>query len=109
MPEGAQSQDRRATQDVDRDHNQPQRGKRIPDDQFRAHFGRQHSFHIRREEVVNTSRPVVVYGGYSFALVEPWPVDWGFDDNVYIDFVDDGYYLFDRFHPGVRIAVFIAG
>lgn len=92
-------------QDMARNGN---RGKHIPDDKFRQHFGRQHTFHVQRTQIVNVSQPVVVYGGYNFQLVDAWPVGWGYDDDCYIDYVDDGYYLFDVMHPGVRIAVFVA-
>ena len=108
QPAASRPQEQRP-QEMNRGHeqHQAQRGKRIPDDKFRASFGRQHTFHVQRTQVVNTSQPVVVYGGYSFELVEAWPVDWGFDDDVYIDYVDDGYFLFDPLHPGIRIAVFV--
>lgn len=82
-------------------------GRHIPDDKFRAHFGRQHTFHVHRTEVINVSQPVVVFGGYSFELVDAWPSDWDFDDDCYIDYVDGDYFLFDTFHPGIRIAVFV--
>ena len=58
---------------------------------------------------MNVSQPVVVYGGYSFQLVDAWPSDWSYDDDCYIDDVDGEYFLFDAFHPGVRIAVFVIG
>jgi hypothetical protein len=98
-------------QGMGRDQNHPaaERGRHIPDDQFRTHFGREHRFHVKRDRVVNVSQPVVVYGGYSFELVDPWPADWSYDDDCYIDYVDDGYYLFDVMHPGMRIAVFVIG
>ena len=70
-------------------------------------FGREHHFHVDRTRVVNVSQPVVVYGGYSFQLVDAWPAEWSYDDDCYIDYVDDGYYLFDVRHPGIRIAVFV--
>ena len=56
---------------------------------------------------MNVSQPIVVYGGYQFQLVDAWPADWSYDDDCYIDYVDDGYYLFDVMHPGMRIAVFV--
>jgi hypothetical protein len=101
----------RAVQGNDRDRNQNagNRGRRIPDDQFRTHFGREHHFHVQREQIVNVSQPVVVYGGYSWQLAEPWPSDWSYDDDCYIDEVDGEYFLFDLLHPGMRIAVFITG
>jgi hypothetical protein len=102
--------DHRAVQGNDRDRNQNagNRGRRIPDDQFRTHFGREHHFHVQRDRVVNVSQPVVVYGGYSWQLAEPWPSDWSYDDDCYIDDVDGEYFMFDALHPGIRIAVFIA-
>jgi hypothetical protein len=102
--------DHRAAQGNDRERNEHagNRGRRIPDDQFRTHFGREHHFHVQRERVVNVSQPVVVYGGYSWQLAEPWPSDWSYDDDCYIDDVDGEYFMFDDLHPGIRIAVFIA-
>jgi type IV secretory pathway VirB10-like protein len=102
--------DHRAAQGNDRERNEHagNRGRRIPDDQFRTHFGREHHFHVQREQVVNVSQPVVVYGGYSWQLAEPWPSDWSYDDDCYIDEVDGEYFLYDVFHPGIRIVVFVA-
>lgn len=96
-------------QDNGREQNHGDRGRRIPDDQFRAHFGREHHFHVQRDQIVNVSQPIVVYGGYSWQLAEPWPSDWSYDDDCYIDEVDGEYFLFDVLHPGIRIAVFLAG
>jgi hypothetical protein len=111
QPEAARPEEQRPTSEMNRGNEQRraqgQRGKRIPDDKFGASFGRQHAFHVRREQFVNNPQPVVVYGGSSFQLVDAWPVDWGFDDDVYVDYVDDGYYLFDPLHPGIRIAVIV--
>lgn len=100
--------DHRAAQRNGRNERAGNRGRRIPDDQFRTHFGREHHFHVQREQIVNVSQPVVVYGGYSWQLVEPWPSDWSYEDDCYIDEVDGEYFLFDVLHPGIRIAVFIA-
>jgi hypothetical protein len=51
------------------------------------------------------------YGGYWVQLVDPWPEywapDWYYTDDVYIDYWNDGYYLFDPRYPGVPIAVMI--
>jgi DNA mismatch repair ATPase MutL len=77
-------------------------GGRIPDDRFHAHFGREHHFHVGHPQIVE-GRPHFEYGGYSFIIVQAWPGDWGYDDDVYI--VDDGgvYYLCDVAHPGVQL------
>ena len=75
---------------------------RIPDDRFRQHFGREHHFHVGHPQIVE-GRPHFEYGGYSFIIVQAWPADWGYDDDVYI--VDDGgvYYLCDVAYPGVQL------
>ena len=57
-----------------------------------------------RPSVVN-GQPTFQYGGYSFVLVDPWPVGWAYSDDCYIDYVDGEYFLFDLVHPGVRIAL----
>ncbi len=104
--------DNRRAQDMNRDHNQHRagdHGRRIPDDQFRSHFGRQHTFHVERQQIVNVSQPVVVYRGYSFQLIDAWPSDWSYDDDCYVDDVDGEYFLYDVMHPGIRIAVFVIG
>jgi DNA mismatch repair ATPase MutL len=77
-------------------------GGRIPDDRFHAHFGREHHFHVGHPQIVE-GRPHFEYGGYSFIIVQAWPGDWGYDDDVYI--VDDGgvYYLCDVAHAGVQL------
>jgi hypothetical protein len=82
-----------------------QRGQRIPDDKFRANFGRQHRFRVQTTVVEGQSR--FQYGGYWFALVDAWPVGWAYTDDCYIDFVDGEYVLIDLLHPGVQIAVFV--
>jgi hypothetical protein len=85
-------------------------GYRIPNDRFRGYYGRNHGFRIY-------SLPVIVvgghrrfqYGGYWFGLVDPWPEYWSNDwydsDDMYVDFYGDGYYLYNRRHPGDRIAI----
>ena len=78
--------------------------RRIQDEHFRAHFGRDHHFAIRHVVMVG-GRPHFAYGGYNFEIAQPWPAGWAYTDNTYIDFVDGGYYLFNLRHPGVRVAV----
>jgi hypothetical protein len=78
----------------------------IPDDKFRAHFGRQHTFVVNRPVVVQ-GQPQFVFSGYTFVLLDPWPVEWVYTDDCYIDYIDGDYFLFDVLHPGVRIALFV--
>lgn len=78
----------------------------IPDNRFRANFGRQHSFKVSRPIVVN-NRQTILYGGYNFVLVDAWPAAWAYTDDVYIDYIDGDYFLFDLLHPWMRIALFV--
>jgi hypothetical protein len=95
-------QDERHQQRVDQ--REDHRGGRIPDDRFRANFGREHRFHIGRPVIVEGT-PRFQYGGYWFVFVEPWPEGWGDDDEVYVDYIDGGYYLLSPVHPGVQISI----
>ena len=81
-------------------------GRRIPDDKFRSNFGREHSFRVQKTVIVE-GQPRFQYGGFWFALGSPWPGDWAYTDNCYIDFVDGEYVLIDLLHPGVQIAVLV--
>jgi hypothetical protein len=78
-------------------------GGRIPDDKFHASFGRQHTFAIQRTTI--QGQPGFQYGGYSFTLIDVWPVRWAYTDQCYVDYIDGEYFLFDLAHPGVRIAI----
>jgi hypothetical protein len=76
--------------------------QRIPDDKFKAHFGREHTFHVGHPTVVE-GHPRFQYGGYSFIIAQPWPTGWGYDDDVYVVDVNGVYYLVDVAHPGVQL------
>lgn len=95
-------QDERHEQRSDR--REDKREGRIPDERFRANFGREHTFRIGRPVIVEGA-PRFQFGGYWFAIAQPWPAGWGYDDDVYVDDVDDGYFLLSPVHPGVRIAI----
>ncbi|HZC24171.1 MAG TPA: hypothetical protein VE866_12585 [Candidatus Binatia bacterium] len=82
------------------------KGGHIPDDRFRANFGRGHAFKVQRPVAVEGGQGFV-YGGYSFVLVDAWPDDWAYTDDCYVDYIDGDYFLFDLFHPGVRIALMV--
>ena len=112
-------QQKRAQQDRDRqvrdDHQRPV-GRaqpenrpaayhgRIPEQHFHEHFGREHHFRFHRPEIYQ-GRPRFQYSGYWFEMVDPWPMGWGYDDDVYVDYVDDQYYLYDPVHPEGRIVI----
>ena len=77
---------------------------RIPDDRFRANFGREHVFVISQPEMVGGySR--FQYGGFWFGFVQPWPVGWYYTDDVYVDYIDGGYYLYNPYYPDARVSI----
>jgi hypothetical protein len=85
-------------------------GYRIPEDRYRGHFGPDHRFRIYRYPVeVYGGFPRFQYGGFWFGFMDPWPEYWSDDwydsDDVYIDYTDDGYYLYNRRYPRDRIAI----
>jgi len=88
------------------EHAATDRHGRIPEDKFRSHFGRQHTFVVNRITVVEGQRRFQ-YGGYWLLLSDAWPAEWMYTDDCYIDYVDGEYFLFDLVHPGVRIALVV--
>ena len=85
-------------------------GYYIPQQTFGLYFGRQHFFRIRSRPTIYMGFPRFEYGGFSFLMVDPWPEYWAdtwYDtDDLYVDY-DDGYYLYNRAHPGVGLAITI--
>lgn len=78
----------------------------IPDNKFHASFGRAHTVVIHQPVIVE-GQPRFQYGGYWFVISDPWPGDWAYTDDCYIDYVDGDYFLFDLLHPGERIALVV--
>jgi hypothetical protein len=90
-------------EDAQRNNNNQHAGnQRIPDDKYKAHFGREHTFHVGHPAIVE-GRPRFQYGGYSFVIAQAWPAGWGYDDDVYVVDVNGAYYLVDLAHPGVQL------
>ena len=84
----------------------------IPDPKFKSSFGRQHTFKLNqviRQTTIVAGQTQFVYSGYTFIILDPWPAEWLFTDDCYINYVDDDYFLFDPFHPGIRVALFVVG
>ena len=81
---------------------QQARGGRIPDDHFKANFGRQHTFRVSQGDYGNRR---FQYGGYSFGFVDAWPSNWLYTQNVYVVEINGVYYLCNPVYPGVNIAL----
>jgi hypothetical protein len=105
-------QPQRSAAEQQRQRSQPElrlsaRGEgRIPDDRFRSHFGHGHEFRIGSPKIVDGySR--FQYGGYWFGFVQPWPVEWYYTDDVYVDYINGEYYLCNPSYPGTQIAIVV--
>ena len=77
-------------------------GSRIPEDRFRANFGREHTFHVSQADYRGHR---FHYGGYWFGFVDPWPSNWLYTQNVYVVDMNGVYYLCNPMYPGVNIAL----
>lgn len=62
--------------------------------------------------MVYNGYPRFQYEGYWVTFLDPWPEywsnDWYDNDDVYIDYRNDGYYMYDQRYPGVAIAIDIS-
>ena len=114
-----QKQDDRQQQDTNRpaqqrqnapqaaagNREQPQgghgRGQRIPEEKYRASFGREHRFHVHHGEQRFQN------GGFWFEVVQPWPAAWVADDDCYVEEDGDEYFLVDLLHPDLRVEIVV--
>lgn len=81
------------------------RGYMVPRDDFRRRFGRNHYFRIFGLPFMEVGGyPRFQYGGLWFSMAEPYPEYWGDNwyrgDDMYVDYNDGGYYLYNRRFPG---------
>ena len=77
-------------------------GGRIPADRFKANFGREHSFRVSESDYRNHR---FQYGGYWFGIVNPWPSNWLYTQDVYVIEINGVYYLCNPTYPGVNITL----
>jgi transcription termination factor Rho len=97
------AQQQQRTQQMQRAGNNG--GGRIPDDRFRANFGREHSFRVSQTDYSNRR---FEYGGYSFGFVDAWPSNWLYTQDVYVIEIDGVYYLCNASYPGVNLVLSFA-
>ena len=88
-------------------------GYRVPQERFNLYFGSNHYFRMYGLPLVFVGGyPRFQYDGYWVTFLDPWPEmwpdTWYQTDDVYLDYTDDGYYLYNRSRPGFGIAVTIA-
>jgi hypothetical protein len=88
-------------------------GYRIPDARFSMYFGTGHHFRIGGLPILFVGGyPRFQYDGYWITFVDPWPDNWNPDwyetDDVYLEYTDDGYYLYDSNYPAIGIAVTVS-
>jgi len=82
----------------------------IPQNRFYGSFGRNHFFRIGRP-VYYGSYPRFQYGGFWFSFLSVPPAYWGpdwYNDDVYVDYSDGGYYLYDSRYPGQGVPLQVA-
>jgi hypothetical protein len=85
-------------------------GYRIPDSRFQSRFGNKHYFRLYNQPMMIVGRyPRFQHEGYWFTVMDPWPESWTNDwyqnDDVYVGYTDDGYYLYNRSYPETRLAL----
>jgi len=97
------AQQRQGAQQANRAPSGGGRGN-ISEARFHSSFGRDHTFHVNRAEFAGGAGRFQ-YGGYWFNILEPWPAGWLYTDNVYVDYLNGGYFLCDPYHPGVYISI----
>jgi hypothetical protein len=101
--EAKPAQQRQGAQQANRGKSSGGRSS-IPEARFHSNFGRSHTFHVNRSQFAHGPGRFQ-YGGYWFNTVDPWPVGWLYTDDVYVDYLNGGYFLCDPVHPGVYISV----
>lgn len=85
-------------------------GYRVPEERYQTYFGAPHLFRVYQYPVMfYEGYPRFQYGNYWVQVLDPWPdywaSDWFYTDPVYLEYLNDGYYLVNTRDPGVPLAV----
>lgn len=89
------------------------KGSKIPERTFTTFFGPTHAFRVDRLPfALRAGSPSFQYNGYWVTSVDPYPEYWAEDwyqtDDFYVDYYNDGYYLYNRRYssrPGIAINI----
>jgi hypothetical protein len=79
-------------------------GRRLENREFNRNFGEGHRF---RPGWIGGGYDAFGYGGFTFGFLEPWPLGWSYDDDVYVMDIDGGYVLCNPLYPGITVGVII--
>jgi hypothetical protein len=105
-PEEKNAQQQQRTQQAKPEQQAQHSGAgRIPDDRFKANFGREHTFHVSQGDYSNHR---FQYGGYWFGFAGAWPSNWLYTQDVFVIEINGVYYLCNPMYPGVNIALSFA-
>jgi hypothetical protein len=93
----------RHTSDRDRYHYD---GRHFDANYHERFFGDGHRFWVGRRVFFNGGYRFW-YGGFWFSYYDAWPGDWCYCDQVYIDYDEDTdcYFMYNPYHPGMRIRI----
>jgi hypothetical protein len=98
----AKQEQQRTPQAKPEEQEQHANSRRIPDDRYKANFGREHSFRVSEGDYRNHR---FQYGGYWFGFAGAWPSNWLYTQDVYVIDIDGVYYLCNPVYPGVNVAL----
>ncbi len=77
---------------------------RIPNDRYKANFGREHTFRVTQGDFNNHR---FQYGGYWFGFAAPWPSNWLYTQDVFVVDIGGVYYLCNPMYPGVNVELIV--
>lgn len=77
---------------------------RISEGRYHRNFGNQHQFRVKKRDYRHRR---FSYGNYNWTFLDPWPFDWSYNDDVYVDYEDGGYWLYNTQHGDSRISITI--
>ncbi len=99
-PEEKNAQEAKPAQPAKAEQQAQHGGGRIPDDRYKATFGREHTFRVSQGDYGNRR---FQYGGYWFGFVGAWPSNWLYTQEVFVVDINGMYYLCNPMYPGINI------